>query len=223
MPYFGVGTENSGAIELHYEDHGTGPPVVLIHGYPLSGRAWDRQVPALLAAGDRAVGAEVQDRLGPAVLEDQHQQAVGGRDREQVQRDGGERHDHRPEGDHQQAEREHEHERDRVRQAVTDLAGEVDVLGGRAREIGVGAGDMPHGFGHERVAQRRDRLAAALVGAVAGQREADRGGGMPGVPGDLEWRVGGPAAGRPPLQLREPAGATPTGRAAPRDGCGGAR
>ena len=43
MPYIGVGTENSGAIELYYEDHGAGPPVVLIHGYPLSGRAWDRQ------------------------------------------------------------------------------------------------------------------------------------------------------------------------------------
>jgi hypothetical protein len=42
MPYIGVGTENSGAIELHYEDHGTGTPVVLIHGYPLSGRAWEK-------------------------------------------------------------------------------------------------------------------------------------------------------------------------------------
>ena len=28
MPHIGVGTENSGAIELHYEDHGTGTPVV---------------------------------------------------------------------------------------------------------------------------------------------------------------------------------------------------
>ena len=61
MPYVGVGTENSGAIELHYEDHGTGPPVVLIHGYPLSARAWDRQVPALLAAGHRVI---TYDRRG---------------------------------------------------------------------------------------------------------------------------------------------------------------
>src|SRR5712672_3826057 len=61
MPYIGVGTENSGAIELHYEDHGTGTPVVLIHGYPLSGRAWDRQVPALLAAGHRVI---TYDRRG---------------------------------------------------------------------------------------------------------------------------------------------------------------
>ncbi len=42
MPYIGVGAENSGAIELHYEDRGTGTPVVLIHGYPLSGRAWEK-------------------------------------------------------------------------------------------------------------------------------------------------------------------------------------
>ena len=61
MPYIGVGTENSGAIELHYEDHGIGPPVVLIHGYPLSGRAWDRQVPVLLAAGHRVI---TYDRRG---------------------------------------------------------------------------------------------------------------------------------------------------------------
>src|SRR5262249_11536302 len=40
---------------IYYEDHGAGQPVVLIHGYPLSGRAWDRQVPALPAAGDRVI------------------------------------------------------------------------------------------------------------------------------------------------------------------------
>jgi pimeloyl-ACP methyl ester carboxylesterase len=61
MPYIGVGTENSGPIELYYGDHGAGPPVVLIHGYPLSGRAWDRQVPALLAAGHRVI---TYDRRG---------------------------------------------------------------------------------------------------------------------------------------------------------------
>src|ERR1700726_1701703 len=51
MPYVHVGAENSGSIDLHYEDHGSGAPVVLIHGYPLSGRAWDKQVPGLLEAG----------------------------------------------------------------------------------------------------------------------------------------------------------------------------
>ena len=56
-----VGRENSTAIEIHYEDHGAGQPVVLIHGYPLSGRAWDKQVPALLAAGHRVI---TYDRRG---------------------------------------------------------------------------------------------------------------------------------------------------------------
>ena len=50
MPCLVVGQENSGPIELHYEDLGSGRPVVLIHGYALSARAWDRQVPALLEA-----------------------------------------------------------------------------------------------------------------------------------------------------------------------------
>ena len=61
MPYIAVGEENSGPIELYYEDHGAGPPVVLIHGYPLSGRAWDKQVPVLLEAGHRVI---TYDRRG---------------------------------------------------------------------------------------------------------------------------------------------------------------
>ena len=61
MPYVSVGQENSASIELHYEDHGSGPPVVLIHGYPLSGRAWDKQVAALLEAGHRVI---TYDRRG---------------------------------------------------------------------------------------------------------------------------------------------------------------
>jgi non-heme chloroperoxidase len=61
MPYVSVGNENSGSIDLHYEDHGSGPPVVLIHGYPLSGRAWDKQVPVLLEAGHRVI---TYDRRG---------------------------------------------------------------------------------------------------------------------------------------------------------------
>ena len=61
MPFITVGRENSGPIELYYEDHGSGQPVVLIHGYPLSGRAWDRQVPVLLDAGCRVI---TYDRRG---------------------------------------------------------------------------------------------------------------------------------------------------------------
>ena len=61
MPQVTVGQENSTGIEIHYEDHSTGQPVVLIHGYPLSGRAWDKQVPALLKAGYRVI---TYDRRG---------------------------------------------------------------------------------------------------------------------------------------------------------------
>jgi non-heme chloroperoxidase len=61
MPYFTVGKENSGDIELYYEDHGSGQPVVLIHGYPLSGTSWERQLPVLLEAGYRVI---TYDRRG---------------------------------------------------------------------------------------------------------------------------------------------------------------
>jgi non-heme chloroperoxidase len=61
MPYVTVGKENSGDIELYYEDHGSGQPVVLIHGYPLSGASWERQVPVLLEAGYRVI---TYDRRG---------------------------------------------------------------------------------------------------------------------------------------------------------------
>jgi non-heme chloroperoxidase len=61
MPTVTVGQENNADIEIYYEDHGTGQPVVLIHGYPLSGRAWDKQVPALLEAGYRVI---TYDRRG---------------------------------------------------------------------------------------------------------------------------------------------------------------
>src|ERR1700732_4205189 len=61
MPYVTVGKENSGNIELYYEDHGSGQPVVLIHGYPLSGASWEKQVPVLLGADYRVI---TYDRRG---------------------------------------------------------------------------------------------------------------------------------------------------------------
>ena len=61
MPYVSVGKENSGDIALYYEDHGSGKPVVLIHGYPLSGASWEKQLPELLNAGYRVI---TYDRRG---------------------------------------------------------------------------------------------------------------------------------------------------------------
>src|SRR5580765_6592856 len=61
MPYINVGQENSGKIDLYYEDHGSGKPVVLIHGWPLSGRSWEKQTSALLEAGYRVIA---YDRRG---------------------------------------------------------------------------------------------------------------------------------------------------------------
>jgi non-heme chloroperoxidase len=59
--YIKVGQENSTPIELYYEDHGSGSPVVLIHGWPLSGASWEKQTAALLAAGHRVI---TYDRRG---------------------------------------------------------------------------------------------------------------------------------------------------------------
>ena len=61
MPYITVGQENSAPVELYYEDHGSGQPVVLIHGYPLDGHSWEKQVPVLLDAGKRVI---TYDRRG---------------------------------------------------------------------------------------------------------------------------------------------------------------
>src|SRR5712672_4547525 len=61
MPYISVGKENLAPIELYYEDHGSGQPVVLIHGYPLDGHSWEKQVPVLLDAGRRVI---TYDRRG---------------------------------------------------------------------------------------------------------------------------------------------------------------
>jgi len=61
MAYLTVDKENSGNIDLYYEDHGSGKPVVLIHGYPLSGASWEKQVPVLLDAGHRVI---TYDRRG---------------------------------------------------------------------------------------------------------------------------------------------------------------
>lgn len=61
MPHIAVGKENSGDVTIYYEDHGSGNPVVLIHGYPLSGASWEKQASVLLTKGYRVV---TYDRRG---------------------------------------------------------------------------------------------------------------------------------------------------------------
>jgi non-heme chloroperoxidase len=56
-----VGQENTTPIDIYYEDHGSGKPVVLIHGWPLNGASWEKQTAALLAAGNRVI---TYDRRG---------------------------------------------------------------------------------------------------------------------------------------------------------------
>ena len=56
-----VGQENSTPIDLYYEDHGSGKPVILIHGYPGNSGSWEKQTTALLAAGHRVI---TYDRRG---------------------------------------------------------------------------------------------------------------------------------------------------------------
>lgn len=61
MSYIDVGKENSTSIHLYYEDHGSGQPIVLIHGYPLNSSSWEKQIPVLLDAGFRVIA---YDRRG---------------------------------------------------------------------------------------------------------------------------------------------------------------
>src|SRR5947207_2781183 len=61
MPYITVGKENRTNIDIYYEDHGSGKPIILIHGYPVSGASWEKQMPVLLNAGYRVI---TYDRRG---------------------------------------------------------------------------------------------------------------------------------------------------------------
>jgi non-heme chloroperoxidase len=61
MPYINVGSENSSDIKIYYEDHGKGHPIVLIHGFPFSGAAWEKQEATLMKANHRVI---TYDRRG---------------------------------------------------------------------------------------------------------------------------------------------------------------
>ena len=56
-----VSTTVPPSIQLHYEDHGSGQPIVRIHGWPLSHRMWEGQIHAFVAAGFRVIA---YDRRG---------------------------------------------------------------------------------------------------------------------------------------------------------------
>ena len=55
MPFLNAGTEQGTPVEIYYEVHGAGKSVVLIHGWPLSGRSWEKHVPALVDVGYKVV------------------------------------------------------------------------------------------------------------------------------------------------------------------------
>ena len=61
MPYCTVANENGNDVNIYYEDFGTGEPVVLIHGWPLSHKMWEQQVAALIKGGYRVIS---YDRRG---------------------------------------------------------------------------------------------------------------------------------------------------------------
>lgn len=62
MSYFKTSSiENRENIKLYYEDYGTGDPVILIHGWPLSAQMWEYQTQVLVEAGHRVIA---YDRRG---------------------------------------------------------------------------------------------------------------------------------------------------------------
>ena len=119
---------------------------------------------------------ESEQPFGPVVLEDEHEHAVGGGDREQVEQDRLDRDHERAEGEQEDPEGEDEHERDHVGQPVCHLPGEVDVARGVA-----GDGDLEAGDGAERLrdqlaAQDAERVLARAVVAEPAQRQLERAG-----------------------------------------------
>jgi len=61
MAHVTVGEDNGTPVELYYEDRGSGQPVIFVHGWPLSGRSWEQQVPVLVDDGYRVI---TYDRRG---------------------------------------------------------------------------------------------------------------------------------------------------------------
>ena len=136
-----------------------------------------------------------------AVLEDEHEDAVGGADRQQVEDDRLDRHHDRAERDQQQDEREAEHEREHERRARRHGVDEVLRAGGHAGHGDLGAGELADGGRDDLGAQHLERALGGGVGAAALDRERDDGDGLVGA--DLDARGLGELAGgqRPVVQL----------------------
>ena len=170
---------------------------MVVHREPEQDDEQERRQPR----DDRAVRLEAEDRLGPRVLEDEHEHAVGRGNREQVEHDRLERHHDRAERDEQEEKREQEHEADHVRHPVPHLVREVDILGHLARHGRLDAGDSAERQRDELVAEDGDRMSARVVVAGPGERELDRGSGPGVVSVDREGRVSDPARLGQLLQL----------------------
>jgi non-heme chloroperoxidase len=61
MPFITSNQNNTGAVNIYYEDLGLGKPVVFIHGWPLSGSMWEYQLTQLPQQGLRCIA---YDRRG---------------------------------------------------------------------------------------------------------------------------------------------------------------
>ena len=150
-----------------------------------------------------------EQALGPAVLEHEHEDAVGRSDRQEVQDDRLDRHDKRTECKQQQQEGEREHEGDHIRQAGFHLLREVDILRRDAGDRCLDAREPAECRWDELVAQERDRLPARIVVARAGKWQLDRRRRAVGARRQGERRVGDSTRHGEPL---EPGDRTQGGR-----------
>ena len=149
---------------------------------------------------DPVRGASAEEALADAVLEDEHEHAVGGCDREQVEHDRLDRNDDRAEGDQHQHEREEEDECDDGQQARLQRAGLVLPFGGLPGDAGFRVRNCADGLGHDRLAQHAERRVRCRVGSVPCDRDGDVGDRAFLVDVDRDRFEGAAAGDCPPLE-----------------------